>query len=163
MTNPRRSGGETASPGRPLPAPRPVPSGRPDRRRGLLFGAAMALPFVAVWALASAVLDVGGAVLVVAGAAGWLIGTAVALGAEPGSIRRSRGTVLLAMAVSLAAWPAATIAAWLLSRAILQASTLTFAERLAATPLLDFAGPQFVPLGPLELGVLALFGWLGSR
>jgi hypothetical protein len=135
----------------------------PNRRRGLAFGVALALPFVAGWAVAAAVLDLGPVLPIIAAAAGWLIGTAVALGAEPGSIRRTAGTVGLAVGVSLATWPLATVAGYLLSRAILQDSALSFAERVAATPFLDFAGPQFLPSGPLELAALAVFGWLGSR
>ena len=136
---------------------------RPNLARGLAYGLAMALLFVAAWAVGAAVLDLGGALLVVAAVAGWLIGSAVALGAEPGSMRRTRGTVLLAVAVSLVTWPGATVVAWLLSRAVLQGSALPFLERVAATSLLDFAAPQFLPLGPLELAALAFFGWLGAR
>jgi uncharacterized membrane protein YjgN (DUF898 family) len=123
----------------------------------------MALPFAAAWAVAAVVLDLGVLLPIVAAVAGWLIGTAVALGAEPGSMRRTAGTVGLAVGVSLATWPVATIAGYVLSRAILQGSALSFAERLAATPFLDFAAPQFLPSGPLELAALAVFGWLGSR
>jgi hypothetical protein len=123
----------------------------------------MALPFVAAWAVAAAVLDIGGGLLIVAAVAGWLTGTAVALGAEPGSVRRGRGTVRLAVVVSLAIWPAATFVAYLLSLAILQGSTLPFLERVGSTPFLDFVAPQFMPGGPFELGALALFGWLGAR
>ncbi len=135
----------------------------PDLRRGLAYGLAMALAFAALWAIAAAILDVGGVLVVVAGVAGWLTGTAVALGAEPGSIRRTPGTVRLAVAVSLATWPVATMAAYLLSRAVLQGSSLSFLERLSSTPFLDFVAPQFLPVGPLELAALAIFGWLGAR
>ena len=123
----------------------------------------MALPFAAAWAVAAVVLDLGVLLPIVAAVAGWLIGTAVALGAEPGSLRRTVGTVGLAVGVSLATWPVATIAGYVLSRAILQGSALSFAERVAATPFLEFAAPQFLPSGPLELAALAIFGWLGSR
>ena len=136
---------------------------RPNLRRGLAYGIAMALPFAAVWAVAAAVLDLGAGLLLVAAIAGWLIGTAAALGAEPGTIRRTRGTVTLAVAVSLATWPAATIGAYLLGLAILPGSTLPFLERMANAPFLDTLAQQFLPLGALELGALALFGWLGAR
>jgi hypothetical protein len=136
---------------------------RPDLLRGVAYGAAMALFFVVLWAIAAAVLEIGGALIVIAGVAGWLIGTAVALGAEPGSIRRTTNTVRIAVAVSLATWPVATIVAYLVSRAILQGSVLSFLDRIASTPFLDYAGPQFLPSGPLELAALAFFGWLGAR
>ncbi|MGH2406742.1 MAG: hypothetical protein ACRDF7_01520 [Candidatus Limnocylindrales bacterium] len=140
-----------------------VTSGRPDLRRGLGYGLALALPFAAAWAVAEAILDIGAGLLVLASVTGWLTGTAVALGAEPGSLRRRVATVRLAVVVCLATWPVATVGAWLLSRFVLQGSDLSFAERIASTPLLDYVGPQFVPFGPLELAALAFFGWLGSR
>ena len=136
---------------------------RPNLRRGLAYGSAMALPFAAVWAVAAAVLDLGAGLLLVAAIAGWLIGTAAALGAEPGTIRRTRDTVTLAVAVSVATWPAATVGAYLLGLAILPGSTLPFVERMANAPFLGTLAQQFLPLGPLELGALALFGWLGAR
>jgi hypothetical protein len=136
---------------------------RPNLRRGLAYGAAMAVLFVALWAVAAAVLDIGGGLLIIAAVAGWLIGTAVALGAEPGSLRRGQRTVRLAVAVSLTTWAAGTFAAYLLSLAILQGSALPFLARIGGTPFLDFIAPEFLPSGPLELGALALFGWLGAR
>ena len=137
--------------------------GRPNLRRGLAYGAALALPFVAFWAVAEAILDFGAGLIVVAAIAGWLTGTAVALGAEPGSLRRARSTLRLAVAVCLAIWPVAIVAAYLLSRFILQGSDLTFLERIASTPIVEYVGPQFLPVGPLELAALAGFGWLGAR
>jgi hypothetical protein len=136
---------------------------RPNLRRGLAYGVALALPFVATWAVAEAILDLGAGLIVVAAVAGWLVGTAVALGAEPGSLRRARSTIRVAVAVCLVIWPIATVAAYLLSRFILQGSDLSFLERIASTPILDYVGPQFLPLGPLELAALAFFGWLGAR
>jgi hypothetical protein len=135
----------------------------PDLRRGLAYGVVLALPFVALWAVAEAILDLGAGVIVVAAVAAWLTGTAVALGAEPGSLRRARSTIRLATAVCLAIGPIATVAAYLLSRFVLQGSDLSFLERIASTPILDYVGPQFLPLGPLELAALAFFGWLGAR
>ncbi|MFI5255598.1 MAG: hypothetical protein ACHQ15_09095 [Candidatus Limnocylindrales bacterium] len=72
-------------------------------------------------------------------------------------------TVTLAVGVTLATWPVAIFVTYLVSRAILQGSTLSFPERLAQTPFLDFAAPQFLPAGPFEIAALALFGWLGAR
>jgi hypothetical protein len=135
----------------------------PNLGRGLAYGVGMALPFAAAWAIAAAVLDLGVGVVVVAAIAGWLIGTAVALGAEPGTIRRTRGTVTLAMAVSLATWLASTVGAYLLGLAILPGSTLPFIERMANAPLLDTLAQQFLPFGPIELAVVAVSGWLGAR
>ena len=135
----------------------------PDHVRGLTYGIAMAVPFAAVWAVGDAILDLGGGLVVVAAVAGWLIGTSVALGAEPGSVRRERGVVVLAVGVTLGTWVVATLGAYLISMAILPGSTLSLLERMANAPLLEFSASQFLPFGPLELGALALFGWLGAR
>ena len=135
----------------------------PNLGRGLAYGIAMALPFAAGWAIAAAVLYLGAGLVLVAAVAGWLIGTAVALGAEPGTIRRTRATVTLAVAVSLATWLAALIGAYLLSLAILPGSTLPFVERLANAPFLEATAQQFLPLGPIELAVVAVSGWFGAR
>ncbi len=135
----------------------------PNLERGLAYGVGMALPFAAAWAVGAAVLDLGAGLVLVAAIAGWLIGTAAALGAEPGTIRRTRGTVTLAVAVCLATWLAATVGAYLLGLAILPGSTLPFLERMANAPFLDTLAQQFLPLGPLELGAVAFSGWLGAR
>jgi hypothetical protein len=135
----------------------------PNFRRGLAYGIAMGLPFAAGWAVAAAVLDLGVGVVVVAAIAGWLIGTAVALGAEPGTVRRTRATTGLAIGLSLATWLAAVIGAYLLGLAILPGSTLPFVERLANAPFLESAAQQFLPFGPIELAVVAVSGWLGAR
>ena len=139
------------------------PMSGPNLRRGLAYGIAMGLPFAAAWAVASAVLDLGAGLLVVAAIAGWLLGTAVALGAEPGTMRRRRATTSLAVGLGLATWLAAVIGAYLLGLAILPGSTLPFLERLANAPFLESTAEQFLPLGPIELAVVAVCGWLGAR
>src|SRR3970282_3017422 len=81
------------------PAPAAIISAMtmPNLRRALAYGSGMALPFAAAWAVAAAVLDLGAGLVLVAAIAGWLIGTGVALGAEPGTIRRTRRTITLAI------------------------------------------------------------------
>lgn len=138
-------------------------SGRPDLRRGLFYGLGMAALFVLIWVLVAAILEIRVGVVVVAAMAGWLTGTAVALGAEPGTLRRQRSTVLLAVAVCLGTWLVGTWAAWLVSLAILPDSTLDLVGRMGNAPLLDVVGASLIPGGLLELAAVASFGWLGAR
>jgi len=140
-------------------APRP----RPRLLRGLAYGLGMALAFVAGWVVLSSILDLSMGLVVLAAAAGWLTGTAVALGAEPGTIRRQRSTVVLAIVVSAGIWLVGSYAAYVASLAILPASNLDLVGRMANAPFLEVIGATFIPAGPLELLALVIFGWLGSR
>ena len=123
----------------------------------------MGLAFVVGWIILAAILDLSVGLVVLAAVAGWLTGTAVALGAEPGSLRRQRSTVLLAVAVCVGIWFAGTYAAYLTSLAILPSSSLDLLGRMANAPFLEVVGASFIPAGPLELLALVLFGWLGAR
>jgi hypothetical protein len=123
----------------------------------------MALLFVLVWTVMAAILDLSAGLVVLGAAAGWLTGTAVALGAEPGTMRRQRSTILLAVAVAIGIWIAGTALAYVVSLAILPGSTLDLLGRMANAPLLETVAVGFVPGGPLTLAALALFAWLGAR
>ena len=123
----------------------------------------MALVFVLGWILLAAILELRVGLVVLAAAAGWLIGTAVALGAEPGTLRRQRSTVLLAVGLCAGVWLVGTFAAYLVSLAILPASSVDLATRMANAPFLDPVAAAFLPGGLLELLALAGFGWLGAR
>lgn len=123
----------------------------------------MAIVFTAAWIVLKSILDLSIGLVVLAAAAGWLTGTAVALGAEPGTLRRQRKTVLLAIAVCIGMWVVGTYAAYVTSLAILPESTLDLLGRMANAPFLEVIGASFIPAGPLELVALALFGWLGAR
>lgn len=123
----------------------------------------MAVVFVLGWIVLKSILDLSVGLVVLAAAAGWLTGTAVALGAEPGTLRRARSTVALAIAVCIGIWFAGTYAAYVTSLAILPESTLDLMGRMANAPILDVVGASFIPAGLLELAALALFGWLGAR
>jgi len=129
----------------------------------LAYGLGMGLAFVVGWIILAAILDLSVGLVVLAAVAGWLTGTAVALGAEPGSLRRQRSTVLLAVTVCACIWLAGTYAAYLTSLAILPSSSLDLLGRMANAPFLDVVGASFIPAGPLELLALVLFGWLGAR
>jgi predicted secreted protein len=123
----------------------------------------MAFAFIVAWVVLKSILDLDLGLVMLAAAAGWLTGTAVALGAEPGTLRRQRSTVILAVAVCVGIWLVGSYAAYVTSLAILPESTLDLAGRMANAPFLEVVGASFVPAGPLELAALALFGWLGAR
>ena len=135
----------------------------PRLLRGLAYGLGLGFAFVVGWIILAAILDLSVGLVVLAAVAGWLTGTAVALGAEPGSLRRQRSTVLLAVAVCVGIWFAGTYAAYLTSLAILPSSSLDLLGRMANAPFLEVVGASFIPAGPLELLALVLFGWLGAR
>jgi hypothetical protein len=58
---------------------------------------------------------------------------------------------LLAAALASATWVGAMLLAWLVAMAILPGSERSLAERLSATPFLDWLTPQ---LGIVEIGAL---------
>ncbi len=167
MTDAPLPGGETRPP-RTVRRPSGVgsndaPAPRPRLLRGLAYGLGMAVAFVLGWVVLASILDLTVGLVVLAAVAGWLTGTAVALGAEPGTMRRQRSTVLLAVVVSAGIWLVGSYAAYVTSLAILPASSLDLVGRMANAPFLDVIGATFIPGGPLELLALVLFGWLGSR
>jgi hypothetical protein len=169
VSNAAGSGGETRPPTTSSPrTDRPADEGgsgavRPRLLRGLAYGIGMAFLFVLVWTVMAAILDLSAGLVVLGAAAGWLTGTAVALGAEPGTMRRQRSTILLAVAVALGIWIAGTALAYGVSLAILPGSTLDLFGRMANAPFLETVAAGFVPGGPLTLAALALFAWLGAR
>ena len=172
MTNAALPGGETRPPGtnaRPV-KDRPAPDdgggdrrGQPDLRRGLAYGVAMGLGFAVAWVVLESILDLSLGLVFLSAIAAWLTGTAVALGAEPGTFRRQRSTILLAIAVCLGIWVVGSYAAYVVSLAILPDSTLDLPGRMANAPFLEGLAAGFVPGGVVELVALALFGWLGAR
>lgn len=173
MTNAALPGGETRPPEAARREPFERPGGavatdpygpaRPHLLRGLAYGIGMAFIFVAGWILLKAILDLSAGLVFLAAMAAWLTGTAVALGAEPGTLRRQRSTVLLAVGICVGIWFVGTYAAYVTSLAILPESTIDLMARMANAPFLDGLGATFIPSGPLELIALALLGWLGAR
>lgn len=95
------------------------------------------------WAVLRGLLELGITALAAVGVGGWAIGVLV------------RGRLPLALAALLggAAWLVGLLVSWLLALALLPGSTRTLAERLAATPFVDWLAPQF---GLLEIAALVL-------
>jgi hypothetical protein len=94
VTNAALPGGETRPPettrDRPT-IPRVTRRGRSPgeaARRGLAYGIAMGLGFAVAWVVLESILDLSVGLVFLSAIAAWLTGTAVALGAEPGSFRR---------------------------------------------------------------------------
>ena len=173
MTNAAIPGGETRPPGtnsRPVSdrpkrdddtgADRPA---RPDLWRGLAYGVAMGLGFAVAWVVLESILDLSVGLVFLSAIAAWLTGTAVALGAEPGSFRRQRSTIVLAIAVCLGIWVFGSYAAYVVSLAILPESTLDLLARMANAPFFDSLAADLIPGGLIELVALTVFGWLGAR
>jgi hypothetical protein len=121
-----------------------------SRGRAVLVALAAGLAAATVWALLRSILDISIGSIVVAALGGWAIGA---------SLRRSTTTAAAPLATVLAAvgWLTSLLLAWLVAMAILPESTRTFAERLAATPFLDWLLPQ---LGIVEVG--ALVAWVAA-
>lgn len=131
-----RSGGRRGPPAPP-----------PPRARAIVAAVGVALVAAAAWALLRGILELGPGLLAVAGLGGWGIAAILrrAVPAVP---------VGLPIALAVASWLLALVGTWLVSLAILPASTRTLLERIEATPFLEWMGPQ---LGLLEIAGLALF------
>ncbi|HTS15001.1 MAG TPA: hypothetical protein VMH24_04995, partial [Candidatus Sulfotelmatobacter sp.] len=96
--------------------------------------------------------------------AGWLVGGGTALGAWGRAAAHRPGRIpWLAVLVGLATWVAGSVLLYLFAEITLPASSLTLADRLASTPFLDWLAPQFLPLGPLDIGLLAGVSWWSAR
>jgi hypothetical protein len=97
------------------------------------------------WALLKGILELSVGLLAVAALGGWAIGAV---------LRQARRSMLLAASLGAFAWVAGLILTWLVAMVILPGSSRTLAERLEATPFLDWLTPQF---GLLEMVGLVLF------
>jgi hypothetical protein len=108
----------------------------------LLVALAAGLIAALAWAVLRSVLDITIGSLVVAAVGGWAIGS---------SLRRAGSGVLPTLVLAVAAWLFGLLLAWLVAMAILPESTRSLAERLAATPFLEWLVPQ---VGIVEVGAL---------
>ncbi len=66
-------------------------------------------------------------------------------------------------ALGAVCWLAGLVGAWLVAMAILPGSSRSFPDRLAATPFLDWLGPQLGLADFLALLLLLVFGAIGAR
>lgn len=147
----------------PPPRPLEVVATRAGRAcaGGLTGGAAAAL----LWLVIGGTLDLDAGLVVVAVVGGWLVGGGTALGAwGRGDAAHVTGRIpWLAAALAVLTWLVATFLLYLYAQITLPASSLTLADRLASTPFTDWLAPQLLPLGPLELLLLAVVSWWSAR
>ena len=129
-----------------------------------MLGSLAAIGVAVVWGLLLAVLDLGLGLIAVAVVGGWVIGTVVARGAWR-TPEHPRATVVQALAALLgaASWLAGWFVAYLVSLAILPASSMTFGERLEQQPFLEWLTPQVFIVEAVELGLLAAIAWRSAR
>ena len=138
---------------------------RPRTGRGLGYGLAAVLAVAVVGALLRGILDLTGG-LIARRRRRWLghrrrgphgvVGRpgASAVIARRRSSRRRLGAL---------GWLATLVGAWLVSMAILPASSRSFPDRLVATPFLDWVGPQLGLADVLALLLFIGFAWFGAR
>ena len=128
---------------------------------GLAGGAVAAL----LWVVIGGTLDLDAGLVVVAIVGGWLVGGGTALGAwgRADAAHVTGRIPWLAAVVALLTWLAGTIALYLYAEITLPASSLTLADRLVSTPFTDWLAPQFLPLGPVEILLLAGVSWWSAR
>ena len=137
---------------------------RPDLVRATLLGAAGGLAYVVPAALLLAILSITAGLVAVAVLGGWLIGYGVRTGAWRGRAHRpSKAPLALAAGLGAAAWLAGLVLAWLVSMAILPASTKGFLDRLGANPFPDWIAPQLSLLDYLVLAVMVAVAWLAAH
>jgi hypothetical protein len=160
----RRPGQLSAPPGeryREVPAP-PLAT-RPDLVLAAIWGIVAGLASAAAFALVS-LADQRLLLLAVAGAGGVLVGLAVRRGAWSRQPHVGRWTVwVLAVGLALGTWLACQYGAYLLSLATIADSSLSFPERVASQPFLDWLSPQLSPVEIIELFLLAGLAWYSSR
>jgi hypothetical protein len=123
-----------------------------------------ALGVAIAWSVAAGLLDVKWGLVVVAALGGWLVGSAVSLGAwgetphEPDVSVRS-----LAAALAVATWLLGVFGAYLVGLVILRGSSASFAERLANAPFGDALVTQLSLLDVAEIFLLAVVAWRSAR
>ena len=137
---------------------------RPRTGRGLGYGLVAVLAIAVVGGLLRGILDLTGGLIAVAIGGGWVIGAAVRQGSWAGQAhRRSSVPTLIAAGLGALGWLATLVGTWVVSMAILPASSRSLPDRLIATPFLDFTGQQFGLADVLALLLFIGFAWFGAR
>jgi len=147
----------------PPPQPPVVVATRAGRAvaAGLIGGAAAAV----LWLVVGGILDLDAGLVVVAIVGGWLVGGGTALGAwgRTGGPHHGGRVPWMAAALGIVTWLAGTLLLYLYAEITLPASSVTLGQRLATTPFTDWLAPQVLPLGPLEILLLAGVSWWSAR
>ena len=143
------------------PGARAVPG---DRRRGLLFGAGAAVVVALAWLVVAGVLQLDLGTLVVAAICGWAVGTAIVWGAWGEGMHFPDVPLrVAAVALGIAAWAIGTMLVYLFSQATLPGSTLSFDQRLSATPFVEWFIGQLSPILLLQPALIAGFAYRAAR
>ena len=151
-------------PGERLASPPTRVRERPDLGRALLLGAGAGAGIALAAALLRSILDVTTGLLALAVAGGWLVGAAVRQGAWGGEAHRgSAAPELMGAVLGALTWIVGLVLAWVVALAILPGSERSLAERLAATPFLDWLGPQVGLADLLALLLVTMLGWVAAR
>lgn len=136
----------------------------PYRLRGFTVGLTAALVTALAMGLLAAIFDVDLGLLAIAAVGGWAIGVAVAWGWWGFGLHPLRaGPPRLAAALGGLAWLGGSVVDYLLSLAILPASTRSFPERVAQQPFGDYLGQQISLLDGLEVVLLVVVAWRSAR
>jgi hypothetical protein len=133
---------------------------RPRIGRGLGYGLAATALVAVVGAVSRGILDLSTGLIALAVGGGWAIGAAVRQGVWGGQPHRpSSAPTLIAAALGALGWLASLVGAWVVSMAILPASSRSLPDRLLATPFVDWLSPQ-IGLGEY-LALLLFIGFAG--
>lgn len=112
-------------------------------------------------------LNITSGLVAVAAFIGWLIGSATRSGAHGAEPRPSAPSVrAIAVGGALFAWLLALVGVYLYSLAALPSlgpAGSSLAERMAATPIVDFYAQQLGPIDAVEVVVLLVAAWWSSR
>lgn len=111
-----------------------------------------------------AIFELGPGLLVVAAVGAWLLGEAVARSAWGSDVHVPHPAVpRIAAVLGAVAWLAGSAVDYLLSLALLPASSRTFAERLSDQPFPAWLAPQLSPLDAAEIVILVVVAWRSAR
>lgn len=130
----------------------------------MAFGLGAAVLGAMLWWLTAGLFALGGGLIVVGLALGWLVGTGVAWGAwgerahDPD--RRLR---VLAIVLGLGAWLLGALLVYVFELAFLPGSHLPLLLKMVNEPFFDFTIQLFMPFGPFELAAIMIFAWRAAR
>ncbi len=157
--------GVTPTPAAGAPSPSSSPGTRPtDLLRAALAGLVVAFMVALVLGALRAIFDIGPGLLVVAAVGGWLLGAALVWGAWGSAAHLpNAGVQRMAALLGTVAWLAGSAADYLISLALLPASSRTFAERLSDQPFPAWLAPQLSLVDAAEIAILVIVAWRSAR
>lgn len=124
----------------------------------------MAAVIALVVGVLRAVFELGPGLLVIAAVGGWLLGEAIARVAWAQALHPAQASVpRLAAVLGAVTWLAGSAVDYLLSLALLPASSRTFGERLSDQPFLTWLAPHFSLLDVAGILVLLVVTWRSAR